>query len=182
MKPKGSEFIDLLIAAVQQRVGRELSAANIEALRGIKDSLGGASDTLDEAASKIADLLARVAGDDEDDEEEGESERVTELRGQVATLEARVAELTPLAEMGRQYRADLIEDALKEGVRLFGNDFRRETHRAMLERSTLEEIKAIKGDWERAAVTKLGAGGRQTTPEPLERAPATPRRNTNQYK
>jgi hypothetical protein len=182
VKPKGTEFIDLLIANLQQRVGRELSAANIETLRGVKDSLAGASDTLEEAATKIADLLARVGGEDEDeDEEEAESERVAELRGQVTTLEGRVAELTGLADLGRQYRADLIEATLKEGVRLFGAEFRAETHRAMLERSTLNEIKAVRTDWERAAKAKLGPGGRQTTPEPLGADSPAPKRNPKQY-
>ena len=165
---KGTEFLDLVEAALQQRVGRELSSANVQTLRGIRESIEGAGDTLEEAAGQIADLLARVEGEEDDE--------------RVATLERQIADLTPLAETGKRYRADLIEEALKSGVRVFGNAFQTELHRRMFERATLDETKAVAGDCERLAQDKLGPGGSQTAPVELPTSEPVPIRRTGQYK
>jgi hypothetical protein len=74
---------------------------------------------------------------------------------------ARIKELTPLADDGRAYKNDLIEAALTEGVRAGGNDFKRETFKGILERSTLDEIKIMRDQWARDAKSKF-PGGRQT--------------------
>lgn len=71
------------------------------------------------------------------------------------------ARLAPLADEGRQYRADLVESALAEGVRAMGEAFPAETYRQMFSRAGLEEIKLLRAKWTELAGQRLLAG-RQT--------------------
>ncbi len=89
--------------------------------------------------------------------------------------EARVAELAPLADMGRQYRADLVEAALVEGARAYGPDFATETYRGLLEAAgtSIEVIKRFTDDW-RAVGDKQFPAGRAT------QDPAAPAATTRQ--
>ena len=100
-----------------------------------------------------------------------------------ADLTAKVAELTPLAETGRAYRADLIEDTIQEGVRAFGAAFPEATFRQMLDTQDLAGIKALR-DYHAAIATQTLPGGRrsvdtvpvqpgdsQTAPQPEDAAP-----------
>ncbi|MGE0131868.1 MAG: hypothetical protein AB7U82_27610 [Blastocatellales bacterium] len=77
-------------------------------------------------------------------------------------IRAGLTRLGQLAADGRRYRADLIESALAEGVRVFGNDFAKETYRAMFERSELDEIKRVLDGWKGQSASLLPAG-RQTS-------------------
>lgn len=70
--------------------------------------------------------------------------------------------LRPLADMGRTYKADMVEAALGEGVRAYGAEFARDTYKGMLERASLDEIKRFKDDWAGLAARTL-TGGRATT-------------------
>jgi hypothetical protein len=107
------------------------------------------------------------------------SEQAGQLDEQAEQLET----LTPLAEEGRQYRADLIADAMAEGVRAYGPTFRQETYRGILEAAPLATVKAMREDW-RTLGDRNFAGGRQTqdgattiaTPAPKATlsAPVTP--------
>lgn len=65
------------------------------------------------------------------------------LDGGVRWMAEELARLRPLADDGTQYREDWIEHALREGVRAYGAAFAVETHRALLQRASLEEIKTI---------------------------------------
>jgi hypothetical protein len=88
-------------------------------------------------------------------------------------VRAGLAELIRLAADGRAYRADLIESALTEGVRIFGNSFDKPTYRAMFERSTLDEVKRVRDSWQAQSVPLFPAG-RQTDDEvgkPEDKAP-----------
>lgn len=77
---------------------------------------------------------------------------------------AEIARLTPLADDGKKYRADLIADALAEGQRALGNDFAPETYRTVLDAAPLDTIKRFKADWTKAGDTLL-KGGRSTLEE-----------------
>lgn len=83
-------------------------------------------------------------------------------------LVAENARLQPLAEQGEQYRADLIEQALAEGVRAMGETFPRETYDRMFEGATIEHIKRVRDAWA-AQARKLFSAGRKTVDE--ERQP-----------
>jgi hypothetical protein len=101
---------------------------------------------------------------------------ISEAGGDYATLEPVAAiramgndltRLRPLADDGRAYRSDLIDEAIEEGVRAHGNDFKAETYRAVLEASTIPVIKQMRDDWRTAANAFLkgngtALGGRQT--------------------
>lgn len=84
-----------------------------------------------------------------------------EVHEQVRWLASEIARLQPLANDGRQYRTDLIADALKEGVRAMGEGFNQEAYRTLLENSSLEAIKQLRSDWA-AVAAKRWPHGRQT--------------------
>jgi len=92
----------------------------------------------------------------------------------IRDLGAEVARLRPLADDGRAYRADLIEETLAEGVRAQGERFPAETYRALLERAGLDHIKQVRDTLKEAGDKRL-PGGRQTidSHDPPE---ATPRK------
>lgn len=116
----------------------------------------------------------------------------TELEGsrgaQTALVAAQVelAELTPLANDGRAYRTDLIDAALVEGVRAFGDKFAKETYTDVLKRASLAVIKQLSSDWQAIGDSRM-AGGRQSQdkgdklPEPEVKQP-TQRIPSNAYK
>ena len=84
-------------------------------------------------------------------------EEETILKG-IEKLQKRVTELEPAAKDGQQYRSDLIEEALSEGVRAQGADFDRETYEETLRNSPIKTIKRMRDDWKRTADTVLPSG------------------------
>ena len=72
--------------------------------------------------------------------------------------------LRRLADLGSTYYKDTIEDALKDGIRAYGNDFQVESMRATLETLPLESVKTFQTMW-RTAGDAILAGGRQTPPD-----------------
>jgi hypothetical protein len=79
----------------------------------------------------------------------------------LATRVAELAQLAPLAEDGRQYRADLVNGAVAEAVRAFGAEGG-EGKRAMLLRMDLATIKEMADSWRTIGDAKL-PGGRSST-------------------
>ncbi len=90
----------------------------------------------------------------------------------VAALVQENSTLRPLADDGRTYRGDLIDEAIKQGVRAMGTDFGEEAYRATLENNSIEVIKRFSSDWQRMADANL-AGGRLTTEENDDGKPKT---------
>ena len=88
-----------------------------------------------------ADLVGVVTG------LTAEVEQLRSAGEQVAALQAQVAELAPRAADGQQYRADLMADALAEGVRALGDKFDAEIYGNMLETAPLATIKRMRDDW-----------------------------------
>lgn len=87
-----------------------------------------------------------------------------EVAEAVRWLAGEVERLKPLADAGRQYRADLIEQALAEGTRALGDDFQRESYQGMLQASSLDVIKRMAADWKTIG-DKRFPGGRVTQDE-----------------
>lgn len=87
---------------------------------------------------------------------------------EVATLTAKVAELTPLADLGSKYREDVIVTALKSGVRDQGNEFKEDTFKKMFATLSIEEIQEMGQAWEASAIAKLGIPEGHTEGEKLE--------------
>lgn len=104
-----------------------------------------------------------------------EGERPTLAAG-VRWLTAERERLIPLADEGTTYRADMIKEALEEGVRANGETFAMETYRSVLQASSLETIKRFRSDWQ-AQADKLFPTGRQSRDsggEPPVTEPETP--------
>lgn len=74
-----------------------------------------------------------------------------------------VRTLVDLARDGRTYREDLVQEAIREGVRAqpVGGTFDEARYREVLERSSIETIKVMRDDWARSAKTNF-PGGRQS--------------------
>lgn len=71
------------------------------------------------------------------------------------------ARLQPLADQGRAYREDMINQAVVEGVRALGEAFPEETYRAMLANAPLEHIRQVRDTFGEQAAARF-PGGRQT--------------------
>lgn len=84
---------------------------------------------------------------------------------EISDLKAKVDELTPVADLGIKYREDVIETALKSGVRDQGNEFKEETFKKMFANLSIEEIKEMGEAWEASALAKLGVPESRTKGE-----------------
>lgn len=98
-------------------------------------------------------------------------------QGKLAEAEKRIKDLEPQAADGVQYRKDLVDEALAEGVRAYGDKFDAETYRSMLEGAKLDVIKRMKSDWAAVGDGRF-APGRQSRDEG-EPAPNGNQRKTN---
>lgn len=84
---------------------------------------------------------------------------VEELR-RLRAAEAEAPALRTLADEGRRYRADLLEDALREGKLAQGDSFSEAAYRQLLEDAPIETLKRVRDDWRRS--TRLRTGVSQT--------------------
>lgn len=76
----------------------------------------------------------------------------------VDKLAARNMALEVQAKEGVQYRSDLVAQALSEGVRAHGNDFKTEEYKNILANAPLETIKSMGADWKKVADVSLPTG------------------------
>lgn len=86
-------------------------------------------------------------------------------QGKLAEAEKRIKDLEPQAADGVQYRKDLVDEALAEGVRAYGDKFDAETYRSMLEGAKIDVIKRMKADWAAVGDGRFAPGGRQSRDE-----------------
>jgi hypothetical protein len=108
-----------------------------------------------------------------------EGKHVTDV---IAWAAAERARLLPLADDGIAYRRAVITEALTEGVRAKGTEFKRETYEAMLASAPIDTIRQMRDDWKDLA-DKLFPSGRQTadtTTPPV--VPTKPRRDDAAYR
>jgi hypothetical protein len=97
-------------------------------------------------------------------------EKLRTVEQQLTEARAKVAELEPQAADGRAYRENLINEALAEGVRAYGDKFNRATYEAALKPAALDLIRQMKTDWATVGDSRF-AGGRQTVDD--SQAPGT---------
>lgn len=76
----------------------------------------------------------------------------------VVTLATRYMRRESAAKDGEQYREDLVNAAIAEGVRAHGNDFKADNYRMILTGAPLETIKGITSDFKKVADQALPAG------------------------
>lgn len=103
-------------------------------------------------------------------------EKLRTAEQQLTEARAKVTELEPLAADGRAYRDDLINEALAEGVRAYGDKFNRATYEAALKPASLDLIRQMKTDWAAVGDSRF-AGGRQTVDD--SQAPITQKKRTH---
>lgn len=105
--------------------------------------------------------------------------RVKTLEGELATAQERATALESDAADGRQYRADLLEQALVEGVRALGDKFDKATYETLLRGASLATIKRMRDDWQVQGDARL-PGGRASTDsgEPAPKKTDEPKRHT----
>ena len=96
-----------------------------------------------------------------------------DLAARVTALATELTRLRPLADDGRAYRADLINEAIAEGVRAHGESFAQETYRGLLEASGLEAIKRMRDDWAAIAAERFKSGRQSRDGEESDTAPET---------
>ena len=104
-------------------------------------------------------------------------EEVTDLRGQVETQRDEIADLQADAGDGKAYREERVEEAIKQGIRAYGDDFDEEYHREYYGDMPLEKLETHIAQNKKKADAALPAG-RSTTDDhepPPERNKRTPR-------
>lgn len=89
------------------------------------------------------------------------NEQLVQTTRQLNEAQAEVARLQPLADQGRAYRDELVNQAIAEGVRAMGEAFPEETYRAMLTSAPLEHIRQVRDTFAAQAAVRF-PGGRQT--------------------
>jgi hypothetical protein len=90
-----------------------------------------------------------------------ESSDTRDIATVVRSLADSNQQLRDQAADGRQYREDLVVDALAEGIRALGNDFRKDDYEPLLRGAPISTIKRFRDDWKKVGDEKL-AGGRHT--------------------
>lgn len=76
-------------------------------------------------------------------------------------LRARERELAPLADDGRAYRSDLIEQTIAWGVRAHGEAFPQETYRELLAGASVEHLRRVRAGFEdKAGALAINVGAR----------------------
>jgi hypothetical protein len=102
------------------------------------------------------------------------NEQLAQASRQRDEAQAEIARLQPLADQGRAYREELVNQAVAEGVRAMGEAFPEETYRAMLSGAPLEHIRQVRDTFAAQAAVRF-PGGRQT--RDLEGDEKTPKRD-----
>jgi hypothetical protein len=93
------------------------------------------------------------------------NEQLVQATRQLNEAQAEVARLQPLADQGRAYREELVNQAVAEGVRAMGEAFPEETYRAMLTGAPLEHIRQVCDTFAAQGDARF-PGGRQTQDAP----------------
>lgn len=105
----------------------------------------------------------------------GELTRLRQGAATAATLEARVAELEPLAADGRAYRAETVKAALANGVRALKEKFEEAKWTELLGRMPIEQVRTLSDAWALQGEANFPPG-RQTSEEEGDPRSPTPLR------
>jgi hypothetical protein len=171
---------------------REEAVATAEDVEIVAQDAQDAADVItspEEVAAYVADALdgePEVEADvaENENEDDGEARvyaadllaernrmvsRVASLVKENKTLTAEVDRLRGLADMGKAYHADLIEETIAAGIRAQGNSFPSEQYRGLLESAGIEQIKAVRDGFAAQAAERLPVG-RKTIDAPTHSA------------
>ena len=115
--------------------------------------------------------------DDPDEVLEKVKTEVGDLRDTVETQKDEIADLTKAAEDGKAYREARVEEAIKQGVRAYGDEFDEDYHREYYGDMPLEKLETHIAQNKKKGDAAL-SGGRSTSDDhepPPERNKRTPR-------
>lgn len=164
-QPTGSAPADQGLLDQEEQAMNEEQTRDLSELATVRQLLGvsGAADGVRGLQERLAELQERVT-------------ELTATQARVRQLEQDNERLTGLADLGVQYRASLVDEAVAEGIRAEGNGFPAETYKALLENASIDHIKTVRDSFRSRADTVL-AGGRKTqdvvtAPEAAPEAPA----------
>lgn len=130
------------------------------------------------------DLKDVRSTDDPDTVLEKVTGEVTGLRSQVETQRDEIADLQAAAKDGEAYREARVEEAIKQGIRAYGDDFDEEYHREYYGDMPLEKLETHIAQNKKKADAALPAG-RSTTDDhepPPERNKRTPRQRKRRWR
>ena len=86
-----------------------------------------------------------------------------------------IKELRMLADDGRRYRADLIDEALAEGARGMGKQFSPDLYRTLLDGATVPQIKSLRDQWRTMGDNQFAGGAVvRNSNEPPREKPGAP--------
>lgn len=100
--------------------------------------------------------------------------QVGDLTRKLAEGSRQLDELKPLAADGRQYRSDLVDEMVAEGVRAHGVDFDEKMYRSMVASAPLANIKRMRDDFQAMGNARF-TGGRQSVDVVDQPIPPAPR-------
>ena len=178
-----------------------------EVVKALETEVAGLRTTVSTQKDEIADLTAASEGaqtdqqqqvtqlrdavglkdvrstDDPDAVLEKVKTEVTGLRDTVETQKDEIADLTKAAEDGKAYREARVEEAIKQGVRAYGDEFDEEYHREYYGDMPLEKLETHIAQNKKKGDTAL-SGGRSTSDDhepPPERNKRTPRQRKRRW-
>jgi hypothetical protein len=105
-----------------------------------------------------------------------------DIDGVLSHLLNEVERLRPLADDGRAYRAQLVDEAIAEGIRAFGDDFAEETYRAQLATAPLAFVQRMKADWLKFGDGRFAGGPATRDAEPQEEPVVSDNRHQDAYR
>lgn len=111
-------------------------------------------------------------------------DEVTGLREDVETQKDEIADLQADAEDGKAYREARVDEAIKQGIRAYGDDFDEEYHREYYGDMPLEKLEAHIAQNKKKGDTALPAGRstRDDHEPPPERNKRTPRQRKRRWR
>lgn len=137
--------------AVDARLGDALAAVREVTSEDVEEA--ASIETVRKVLSEAADALQAL-----EVEREALCAERTALGEEIASLRALAEQRLEMAKLGETYRSDLIDQALVDGVRAYGNDFAVDTYRGLLTASSIEGIKQLGADWRKTADGRLPKG------------------------
>ena len=126
------------------------------------------------------DLKDVRSTDEPDTVLEKAKDEVTDLREQVETQRDEIADLQAAAKDGEAYREARVEEAIKQGIRAYGDDFDEEYHREYYGDMPLEKLETHIAQNKKKADAALPAG--RSTSDDHEPPPERNKRTPHQRK
>ena len=135
---------------------------SIDVVRGENKDLHEKVEVLEKARDLDGDITAR--NEKLKTENKELAEQVDTLTTEKTGLEERVTGSEEMAKLGQETRDKLIEKTLKSGIGAYGDDFKTEDQKKVLENMDLATVRLTKKTWDELVKERF-PGGRHTDPD-----------------